>query len=353
MDNAHTTTAKRRWRPRFSLRTLLLCTLLVGSGTTLWWHWEPWRLERQLACANHSNRFCLSPDGSLAATSIQANEVQVWDVRSNRKIAVMSGHTQGIVHALFSPDQKQLLTTSIECTIRLWEISSGRELWKTDVAFGYAMAFSADGKRIAFGGRDCIAKIFDTSDGRELLRYEGHLKDHPARERPEWDILEFSCLAFSNDGSLVASALQTNTGEYSVWEASTGLEQAHLKSDRSGRFPTAMCFSDFGKQLVIWNFPDVTGTSTRHVWDLQKHSEIEESRDDQMHRLQFFYSSDGNRMLTADGDNTSIWKRRRPEYWWGLAWLPEFWLTLVFTAAFAWSAWRDRGETRSLPRIIL
>jgi hypothetical protein len=34
--------------------------------------------------------------------------------------------------------------------------------------------------------------------------------------------------------------------------------------------------------------------------------------------------------------------RKRPEYWWGLAWLPEFWLTLLFAGALAWNVWRDR-----------
>jgi hypothetical protein len=29
-------------RPRFSLRTLLLFVLLIGSGALLWWDWGPW-----------------------------------------------------------------------------------------------------------------------------------------------------------------------------------------------------------------------------------------------------------------------------------------------------------------------
>ena len=24
-----------------------------------------------------------------------------------------------------------------------------------------------------------------------------------------------------------------------------------------------------------------------------------------------------------------LWSRRRPEYWWGIAWLPEFWIALL------------------------
>ena len=31
-----------RWRPRFSLRTLVVFMLLVTSGVGLWWHWEAW-----------------------------------------------------------------------------------------------------------------------------------------------------------------------------------------------------------------------------------------------------------------------------------------------------------------------
>ena len=33
--------------------------------------------------------------------------------------------------------------------------------------------------------------------------------------------------------------------------------------------------------------------------------------------------------------------RRRPEYWYGVAWLPEFWLTVVLGVGLVWSVWRD------------
>lgn len=41
--------------------------------------------------------------------------------------------------------------------------------------------------------------------------------------------------------------------------------------------------------------------------------------------------------------------RRRPEQWWGIAWLPEFWLALVFASALVWSLWRDRRAFRAAP----
>jgi WD40 repeat protein len=55
------------------------------------------------------------------------------------------------------------------------------------------------------------------------------------------------------------------------------------------------------------------------------------------------FSHDGNRIATASWDGTMrLWHRRRPEYWWGVAWLPEFWLTVLFAGALVWSVWRDR-----------
>lgn len=48
---------------------------------------------------------------------------------------------------------------------------------------------------------------------------------------------------------------------------------------------------------------------------------------------------------TEDNNNRReavIWKLKRPTAWYGVAWLPEFWLTVVFGAGLVWSLWRDR-----------
>ena len=38
----------------------------------------------------------------------------------------------------------------------------------------------------------------------------------------------------------------------------------------------------------------------------------------------------------------SVFRLRRPWQWYGPAYLPEFWLTLVLGVGFLWSVWRDR-----------
>ncbi len=42
-----------------------------------------------------------------------------------------------------------------------------------------------------------------------------------------------------------------------------------------------------------------------------------------------------------------VYRRRRPEWWWGVAWLPEFWLTLVLGVGLLWSLWRDQRRFRA------
>jgi len=61
----------------------------------------------------------------------------------------------------------------------------------------------------------------------------------------------------------------------------------------------------------------------------------------------------GNRFVTQNTDTHAIhlWRRHRPEPWWGLAWLPEFWITLVLTGGLLWSLrrdWRDRRAGKGM-----
>ncbi len=44
-----------------------------------------------------------------------------------------------------------------------------------------------------------------------------------------------------------------------------------------------------------------------------------------------------------------IWIQNRPSAIWGVAWLPEFWLTVAFAGLFVWSVWRDRCSLRVRP----
>jgi hypothetical protein len=60
------------------------------------------------------------------------------------------------------------------------------------------------------------------------------------------------------------------------------------------------------------------------------------------------FSSDGNHLACRGRGWSKVWQRRRPEQWWGIAWLWEFWLTVAFGGFLVWNIVRDRRYFRRL-----
>ncbi len=63
----------------------------------------------------------------------------------------------------------------------------------------------------------------------------------------------------------------------------------------------------------------------------------------------FGFFPDGDRILVASGDlicTVFVFRRTRPEWWWGVFYLWEFWLTAAFAGLFVWSVVRDRKGLR-------
>src|ERR1022692_423535 len=96
-------------RPRFSLLTLLLSVLLLGSLATLWWNWQPWALEHTLR--GHGNivyTAVFSPDGRRIVTASNDNTARVWDAQTGAELAVLKGHEGSVHSAAFSPDGRRI-----------------------------------------------------------------------------------------------------------------------------------------------------------------------------------------------------------------------------------------------------
>ena len=54
-------------------------------------------------------------------------------------------------------------------------------------------------------------------------------------------------------------------------------------------------------------------------------------------------SKHGKRLTVIDSvGSVYVYVRRRPEYWCGVAWLPEFWLTMVLGVGLVVSVVRDQ-----------
>src|SRR5262249_54098084 len=136
-----------------------------------------------------------SPDGRwLAVRAADEKTLLLLDARTHETTARFSGHEGTIFKAAFSPDSRRLASCSLDCTIRLWEISSDKcraLIGHTDAV--YAVAFHPDGRRLATGDLNGGIWLWDLARGEEVARLAGH-------EGFVWS------LAFSKGGATLASS---------------------------------------------------------------------------------------------------------------------------------------------------
>ncbi len=232
-DPAQAQKQKKRWllRLRFSLRTLVILVLLIGSGVGLWLIWPPWYLARTFSDpVDHiTNEPLLSRDASRVAAFTTNNHVVVWDAHSGQRLLDESGGASPNRRLVFSPDGTCLLATwdkfcgvwrigqgplvqqSLEwpqsdciglfspdgerlCMLsrstpgfQTWDLNSGKKLYTCEVSKNqdeaplYNLKWSSDGKRLV-AVSDKAAMVWDSATGDVLYRMHTDLYGPPSRE---------------------------------------------------------------------------------------------------------------------------------------------------------------------------
>ena len=158
----------------------------------------------------------LSRDGKTLVAAGADGRIRVWDVATGQVRRTLTGHTNAIYLAVFSPDEKLLASSSRDTTARIWDVATGRELHRTT---GYrcsvkSVAFSPDGKMIASAGNDGMLKLWDVKTGREL-------KSLVHTDSPDVDASIYS-VAFSRDGKSIYAG--NGDGTISRWDVAAGRE---------------------------------------------------------------------------------------------------------------------------------
>ena len=98
---------------------------------------------------------------------------RVWDLHGT-KLATLTGHTEAVVSAVFSPDGSRVVTASEDWTARVWDLDGTNLATLTGDTGGlYSAVFSPDGSRIVTTGGDGAARVWDL-DGTNLATLTGH-----------------------------------------------------------------------------------------------------------------------------------------------------------------------------------
>jgi WD40 repeat protein len=156
-----------------------------------------------------------SPDGHRLASGSGLNlfgmvgEVKIWDLATGN--LTLRGHGGEVFGLAFSPDGRRLASGSSDETVKVWDTTSGQELFthKGHTSWVISVAFSPDGNYLASSSADRTAKLWNATADPHA----------PVRKK---DTVMFLDVAFGSDGRQLWAAYEAVNGTGGVRELTSG-----------------------------------------------------------------------------------------------------------------------------------
>lgn len=178
----------------------------------------------------------LSTDGTRLAV---ASSIGVWlyDVRTGSETALITDHTDVMMHVAFSPDSKILASSGRDKIIRLWRTETGESLFSLSIPTNpIHLKFLADGKTLMGQDRKSTVWFWDITTGKQLNTVSPKLpKIRLGKDR----IWQLATDAFVDHKGSVTFAVGNKDGTISIQDGRTGHQIRKLiaQTDDESFFP--------------------------------------------------------------------------------------------------------------------
>ena len=126
----------------------------------------------------------VSPDGKVIASG-REDSIVILNAANQQELRRIQGHKGKVVAVAFSPDGKTLASGGDDETIRVWDIVTGKEIYRVQGKKPVrAVTFSRDGKTLTVQEGDKTLRVWDAATGQELAG-AGQAKQKPASDNQE------------------------------------------------------------------------------------------------------------------------------------------------------------------------
>jgi WD40 repeat protein len=216
-----------------------------------------------------------------------------------RDASPLIGHTGPVWCVAFTPDGKQLVSTSQDGTARVWDVATHREMARFErhgALCVYSAVVSPDGEHVLSGGGDVPATAqlaanrwslcwWDRASGRELKRIEGSADS-------------ITSITLSADG------MQALVGYYSgkvvLWDVPAWRE---IRSLATTPRLWSVAFSPDGQQLVTGSGASLDEQGSLRLWKLSSGEELTRFASQEFGVWRAAFAPDGKQIVSTGGDH--------------------------------------------------
>ena len=233
-------------------------------------------------------RVVFSPDGRTLASVSLDETVKLWDLASGREIGTIRGHPDTSVtpKVAFSPDGRILASLGSNNSVNCWDTATGKAVRVLRSRRGAAdVVYSPDGRTLALVSKDRTVEIWDANATDASMRLRGHTGT-------------VAHLVYSPDGRTLASASADKTVK--LWDPVTGKEVRTLREHTGAVLGVA--FSRDSRTLASSG-----GDGAVKLWSAADGQEIRTLNSFENEVSSVGFSPDGRALAASGAATVSLW----------------------------------------------